>query len=351
MPVRQYPVTSLALCLLLCSPVVMGQTDDRWTASFFLENDLFANTDQNYTNGIRASLVSPDLDDFQDEDGQSFPLIDALSRLLRPFYPETPSGERPSFNVVASLGQLMFTPVDRRRLTVDPNDRPYAGWLYVGMGYHARTDRKLNSVEFNVGVVGPASLAQQSQDLVHNLWGVGRFNGWDNQLENEPGLRLVLERKYRLWRYRFSFVEALSTDFITHWGLSLGNIATYANLGAEWRIGYNLPDDFGTSTLKPGGDNSAPGRGNISARPLQVQAFIATDIRGVAHDIFLDGNTFRDSHSVEKRPFVADVAAGVAVVRKRWRLSYAYIHRTREFRGQPQAQEYGALSLSYSYPW
>lgn len=351
MPVRRYVVAILHSLLLLYSPMLAGQPDDRWTTSFFLENDLFADTDRNYTNGVRASLVSPDLDDFSDAAGHSFPLIDGLSRLLRPLHPETPSGETPALNMVASIGQLMFTPADRDRRTLDPDDRPYAGWLYLGMGYHARTERRLNSVEINIGIVGPASLAQESQDLVHDFWGIGRFQGWDNQLSNELGLRLTLERKYRLWEYGFSSLPGVSVDIITHWGFALGNIATYVNGGAEWRIGYNLSKDFGSSTLKPGGDNSAPGRGNIGTRPLQVQAFVATDLRGVVRNIFLDGNTFSDSHSVEKRPFAAEVAVGLAMARKRWRLSYAYVFRSKEFRGQPESQEYGAVSLSYSYPW
>ena len=33
-----------------------------WTFAFTFENDLFGDTDQNYTNGIKASWVSPDLD-------------------------------------------------------------------------------------------------------------------------------------------------------------------------------------------------------------------------------------------------------------------------------------------------
>ncbi|MEX1197374.1 MAG: lipid A-modifier LpxR family protein [Pseudohongiellaceae bacterium] len=80
-------------------------------------------------------------------------------------------------------------------------------------------------------------------------------------------------------------------------------------------------------------------------------SFFFENARAVAYTIFLDGNTFRDSHSVEKRHFVTDMAVGVAVVRERWRLSYAHVYRSREFETQQRAQKYGALSLSYSYPW
>ena len=51
---------------------------------------------------------------------------------------------------------------------------------------------------------------------------------------------------------------APSFDVIPHFGFS-GNVATYANAGLK-RAGWGLPDDFGTSPIRPAGDNSAPAR-------------------------------------------------------------------------------------------
>ncbi|MAS41337.1 MAG: hypothetical protein CMK33_06440 [Porticoccaceae bacterium] len=79
-----------------------------------------------------------------------------------------------------------------------------------------------------------------------------------------------------------------------------------------------------------------------------VHAFLAIDTRLVARDIFLDGNTFKDSHSVDSKPLVADAYAGVSFLAGRWKISYAQVFRTREFDGQPHHHEYGSLSLSYS---
>ena len=43
----------------------------------------------------------------------------------------------------------------------------------------------------------------------------------------------------------------------------------------------------------------------------------------VLHDITLDGNTFKSSHSVDKRPFVADVGYGIAMTQGNWRIAIA----------------------------
>jgi hypothetical protein len=66
-------------------------------------------------------------------------------------------------------------------------------------------------------------------------------------------------------------------------------------------------------------------------------------------DIFLDGNSWRNSHSVSKEPLVGEAAVGVSAIFERWKLSFARVHRSREFEGQPSGHSYGSLSASYNY--
>ena len=331
--------------------MVRAQDDQPWSANFFLENDLFANTDLNYTNGIRFSTISPDLESFQDPNGQKYPWVEKLNNMLEFVHPSpsNPADDPVRHNMVISFGQLMFTPTDRMRTTVDPTDRPYAGYLYLGLGYHARTSNTLHSTEFNFGVVGPAALARQSQNLVHRVLGVDQFKGWDNQIDNEAAFQLIFERKHKNKIINTNWFDGLQFDTITHWGASLGNVGSYLNAGAELRMGWDLPDDFGTSTLRPGGDNNTPGNMQRSDSPFRLHGFLASDARLVGNNIFLDGNTFHNSHSVQRRPLVADIAIGVAGTYKKLRFSYAHIYRTREFKQQLRAQFFGSFSLSYRY--
>ncbi|NEK92333.1 MAG: lipid A deacylase LpxR family protein, partial [Xanthomonas euvesicatoria] len=82
--------------------------------------------------------------------------------------------------------------------------------------------------------------------------------------------------------------------------------ATHLNAGGEVRFGWKLPDDFGSTPTRPAGENTAPSRlGRASG--WSGHLFLTTDARWVLRDITLDGNTFRNSHSVDKRPFVGDV--------------------------------------------
>lgn len=338
----------LAFCLLVSS-AARGQGDSPWSFNFYLENDLFANTDLNYTNGVRFSSISPDLDSFQDPNGQKYPWVEKLNRMLEFVHPDPANlAADPVYqNMVISFGQLIFTPTDKFRVTLDPDDRPYAGYLYLGLGYHARTSDTLHSTEFNFGVVGPAALARQAQNLVHDIGGWERFEGWDNQLKNEPAFQLVFERKHKNGKLTMALFDDLQFEAITHWGGSIGTVASYLNLGSEFRLGWDLPDDFGTSTLRPGADNNTPGLQSPQDALLRFHGFVALDGRLVANNIFLDGNYFRSSHGVESREVVADIATGIAGSWKNLRFAYAHIYRTKEFYGQSDGQFYGSFSLSY----
>ena len=75
----------------------------------------------------------------------------------------------------------------------------------------------------------------------------------------------------------------------------------------------------------------------------------SADAKVVGRDIFLDGNTFRDSHEVDSKPFVADLTAGITLGWYGAKLSLANVLRTREFRGQTRDHRFGSITVSYAF--
>lgn len=149
------------------------------TWRFSLENDLFSQTDRYYTNGFKLAWVSPNVDHSARETSCEKLTVRATSNWL---YNRMTKGDVVSRNAMWAIGQDMYTPRDRERKTIDPNDRPYAGWLYAAVGMNGREARQndtaiLHSLELNVGVVGPLALGQQFQDAVHRARGLSRFQG------------------------------------------------------------------------------------------------------------------------------------------------------------------------------
>ena len=78
--------------------------------------------------------------------------------------------------------------------------------------------------------------------------------------------------------------------------------------------------------------------------------FAGVEGRVVARNIFLDGNTFEDSHSVDKYPLVADLQAGIAfTLGENTRIAYTHLLRSREFREQDGTTQFGTLSVSVRF--
>lgn len=315
------------------------------TLSIYFENDLFTGTDRYYTNGAKVSWTSPDLEKFSDE-----PSAQAFVPILRsiPFI-NNPEMQK---NVAFSIGQNIYTPDNTESAAPVPGDRPYAGWLYLGLGLIWKNAETRNSLVLNVGVVGPWSLAEEAQRYVHEARQLAVPDGWDNQLGNEVGVVLVYEHT---WRW-FELPDRVGPgwDLLPHAGIAVGNVQDYVNAGAEFRVGVNLPDDFGTSTIGPAATTSTPVEGNqqagrLRAYDLGAYFFLSVDGRVVAHNIFLDGNTFEDSVSVERNWFVADLSAGASINYKNTTFTYAVVYRTEEFATQKAAQLFGAISLNFAF--
>ena len=315
------------------------------TFTIYFENDLFTGTDRYYTNGVKVGWTSADLEKFSDTPYASplMPLIDRLPFVNNPAFQK---------NLAFTLGQNIYTPDDTEAVEVVENDRPYAGWLYVGFGFIWKSAAVRHSLNLNIGVVGSWSLAEEAQRTVHELRQLEVPQGWDNQLHNELGVVAVYDVTWR-WPRRDRRV-GLDWEFLPHAGAALGNVQIAANLGGELRVGFNLPDDFGTASIGPGATTSTPVEGaQLASRAgkfdLGMYVFARAQGRVVAHNIFLEGNTFGDGPSVEHKWLVADLSAGASFNYKNTKLTYAVVYRTKEFEGQDEAQLFGSVSVNFAF--
>lgn len=310
---------------------------ERGTFTFQFENDLFYGADRHYTNGLRLSWVSPKGD-------ESIEQVQWIRDVLEKVSFRKNSETRFGF----AAGQEIYTPEDRKRTDLIIDDRPYAGWLYGAMSLHSETKdsgnpgyRELESIELNLGIVGPQALGRETQDFIHTIRVIDLFEGWDNQLKNEPGVLLMYERKWRLSDP--APLGPFEFDFVPYAGVSLGNVLTHVNVGGSVRYGYNIPKDFGPPSLIKG----LTSMDTIPEEKWSLYVFAGAEGRFVARNIFLDGNTFADSHSVKKNRWVADLSAGVALIYRRIKISYTNALRTREFAGQKNNAWFGSISASW----
>jgi len=310
--------------------------------TLYFENDVFSGTDQHYTNGLKLSWLSADLVDWG-EPGWRRTLVGALPFVNRP------GGQK---NFGFAVGQSIYTPRNIETPAPDPTDRPYAGWLYLELAFVSKTPDVCDTVSVQAGVVGPYSFAEETQRKVHQWIGSPRPLGWSHQLRNEVGINIIYERRWRLYGRALS--QTIGFDLVPHAGVSMGNVQSYANGGGTIRFGINLPSDFGVQLARAGSVGGTPTDDldpRVSAhRNFSLFVFGAADGRAVARDIFLDGNTFHDSPSVDKEPFVADLSAGIGLIVGAWQFTFTQARRTREFKAQTEPHnDFGFVTISRAF--
>ena len=329
----------LAVMNLPISPPAFAEDGGRITV--MEENDsILSDDDGYYTQGLQFSYLS---DDVAAESTWNAPFAwlggDGLGLL--------PAGvHQSSRHYEIILGQSLFTPGDINDRNPDADDRPYAGWLFGGVGLIQDTDRRqFDHLELLAGVVGPAAGGRRTQNDWHQFIGIDEAKGWDHQLDNEPGIALSYERK---WRLLAPISGDFAVDALPELGATLGNVQTYAESGVMLRFGKGLVADYGPARIRPALSGTSYFNSDYLADPFGFYIFVSAQGRAVARNVFLDGSTFEDSPDVDKKVFIADLSAGFAVF---WsdaiRLDGSFVHRTKEFDGQPRAEEFAGINLSF----
>ncbi|MBN8888727.1 MAG: hypothetical protein BGP12_14030 [Rhodospirillales bacterium 70-18] len=284
-------------------------------------------TDRFYTNGVRVGWTSGvgEVPDF-------------LQRMGRALW--FGGDQRISFD----LTQQIYTPANTSTAASLPGDRPYAGVLMANFSLMQDTPTTRSSMTLGLGVVGPAALGEEVQNNFHDLIGQKRINGWSSQLHNEPLLQITSER---VWRVKTGHVAGLETEALPSLTAAVGNLRVYGQTGVVFRIGEGLESDFGPARLRPGltgGDAYTP------TRPFAWYIFAGAGGQAVAHDITLDGNTWRTSPNVKRELFVGEVQAGFAIMYHGVRLTYTHVIQTEQYHHQPGGlHQFGSLAASVRF--
>lgn len=279
----------------------------------FIENDSFGSSDQYYTNGIKIGGGIP-----ADKVSKFFTrppnaLLDAIT-----------DGASNHFGLF--IGQNMYTPRDIAVAAPQPNDRPWAAWLYVGAVAQSVKDDRLHTVEFDLGVVGPPALGRQVQTAWHKLVDAPEPQGWGNQIRTEPGFLLTYLHKRR-------YGDSSGVQLVPHIGATAGTIATFARAGALLRAGQNMTG-FGPDGIEPGGamlKNARRQQDEGRKQAYEWFVFAGADGRLMGHNTSLDGSLFRSGPGVDTRDYVYDLLTGLSVRVEALRFSITRIKRSEEF--------------------
>lgn len=293
------------------------------------DNDIFASgEDGHYTNGLEGAWTfKPD-----------------TSHWTRALADAIPGWSSNALSTASyRFGQQIYTPEDIDEDDLVSDDRPYAGVLYAGLTLSTDEQltgwRKTRGLYVDVGLVGPGAGGKTVQKNFHHLIGSDEPKGWDNQLHNEPFANVA----YRTTWWKQGRLGRLEAEYGPSAGFAVGNLYTYASAGLGMRLGQGLDKSFGVPAIVPAQGSRLFFEENSG---FNWYVFANAEGRRMFYNLLLDGNSFEDSHSVNRRPWVGDLQAGVALSWDRWQVSYSAVWRTHEFDEQDDGDQFGSITLS-----
>lgn len=326
-----------------------GDADNtRGTFTIQSENDVFNvlnRSDRDYTNGLRIGWLSGPTD--------IWPWLVPITTF--PAFFGEPAATRTDRKWGVSLGQNIYTPENTALSTRIYNDRPYAAWAYIGGAlqytYYKKDEKgnelptRQDTLQVDVGLVGPAVGGEFTQNNFHNIIHVEQVNGWANQLHNEPTLGLTFERRWRTGVRAVFNDPQLEIDFVPRMAAAVGNVATYASAGGLFRIGRDLNVDFGPARARP----ALPGSDGFSGTGFSWYLFAGGDAQVWARNMFIDGNLDGYGSNITRRPFVGEAQAGLALIFQGVRVTLSQVLRTSEFYERDRINMFGSVNVTFRY--
>lgn len=323
--------SKIVVCAISLLPFTV-QSEIDWIG-VTLDNDLFVGSDNGYTNGLYVSAF--DVGQLSSDD---IPTSDIWILPLR--------WTLPDHGVVSAVngytfGQTMSTPSDITIAVPDETELPYSALLAFTNSYVIVTNDYADRVSTTLGIVGPSAFGAESQKTVHKIIGSDEPKGWDTQLKDELVFLLSRARVRRNW-----VSDSGQIDILTYSELSLGTIQSAVSFGVGIRHGTRLGDSYATTLF-----NSSR-----SSNPAAIDGawYIYGGINTgyVFNQIFADGNTFRESRSIEYDHEFIGVSAGFAYSWDSAALSFAVnnaniIQSSRSEETLDNITVYGTITLAW----
>lgn len=348
--------------------LAQGWFDSYRTFSVYVENDALAKwqddtTDESFTQGMRFTWQFAKWPEWAASTHNALSLLSKLkpSRFERANDECTPQRTRAAAGacgvVSFGLGQTMYAPRDIITSDLQTTDQPFAGWLFATIGLNTRDGKWQSGTEFVVGVIGPASLARDTQSLAHWTWSQGspKPAGWDHQLKSSVHAGLM--QTYAVHAFEFCVKgrtkcsggsnEGRIVDFSPKAELIATTVMVRASGGALLRAGYRFPDTLGQRIPATASYASTSGRGS-----WWFAAFAGYDWRAVGHNAFLSGsyadggaNGWRNVGQIEPRRGINEGSAGFTFGNNGFTVSVQGVSRSLEWdpviAGQPQTNSRG----------
>jgi hypothetical protein len=191
------------------------------------------------------------------------------------------------------------------------------------------TETGSRSLGIELGVTGEPSLASPAHRWVHRALGKAEPTGWDHQIPFELAFAVAYEAKTTVPLLTRESGPSLHLE--PHGSLTLGTLRTGGVGGLSFKAGWNAPPTL---------DWWGPGFGAFYFR---LAAGLEAEL--VLRDLFIDGNTWKESLSTERTPVVGRASVGLEIGAEPLAVSFAVTRSSIQFSHQLESHSVGAISI------
>ncbi len=300
----RFPLLIILLISVTLKPVIAQSHIKDLTLEIYSDNDYYnilgPVTDKYYTNGFKVAVNYI----------KTSPKNNFISQLMLRFSDDT------SKKISLALTQNMFTPADITKDTVSAIDWPYSGALFLTYTLISSNAQKTFSVksDLQLGVLGPWSLASETQIAYHGWLGFMPPKDWRTQIRNTPIINYNVALKPTL-------IANANVQLIGNFEINAGTLMDQLRAGYELKIG-KLGDYSGRKKTK-----------------MQIFLINTAQLGFVAYNGYLEGSIFEKSSQknldvehtlppseINKTYFESTI--GIDVMFKTFSFSYSQKYRT-----------------------
>lgn len=278
------------------------------------DNDYFASTDHNYTQGYNFELVTPFL----------------LKNPLNYLFVKTKNSES-KYGI--SIEHIGYTPNDIGSAEIQLGDRPFVAAIMI-KSFKISTDtiQKTRLVSsLNVGIIGPGAFGKEMQTAIHEFSGNTIPQGWHHQIKNDVVLNYEISHEKQLLRFRnFLTIQSNATA-------RFGTLFTNVSLGGNATIGLI----------------NAPFTSVKNKNKFQLYAFVQSFVTAVGYDATLQGGVFNDKSPYtipdnEMKRLVAQNNIGFILQTRSLFFEYTRTAITREYESGHSSKS-GGLKIGFKF--
>jgi len=237
--------------------------------------------------------------------------------------------------ITVHVGQDIYSPFTIIEKYAALHDRPYAGYLYAGADITwAKTTNTVFLAGLEIGTIGPASLAEDTQRLLHKMLNFELPVGWEFQVNNELGGSINGSVIHSLTKNK-----SVKNELLGKINVNAGTLATNASLGFTYRTGHlNTINQSTFSNLK-------------RTEEKEKFWFLSPTIKLVAHDATIQGGRSNNNDIVtfDIKPIVLSIEGGIQRSFKHWNTKFAITQRSKAVDSNAKSHQYGTIVLSYNF--